>query len=119
MLGNSHAKQLIILIFITAAAPAAVIKVRGQLRFDPRQMQRIFLLASVSRPALTPAQPPIQLVSVTLPGVKRDRGVTLTTHPHQMPRSRMSRMHTSSLPLRLSGVYGTTLFFVPFYNVHF
>jgi hypothetical protein len=108
MPGHSRAKQLIILIFITAAAPAAVIKVRGQLRFDPQ-----------TRPALTPTQPPIQLLLVTLPGVKRDRGVTLTTHPHQMPRSRMIRTHTSSLPLRLSGVYGTALFFVPFYNVHF
>jgi hypothetical protein len=30
------------------------------------------------------------------PGVKRGRGVTLTTHPHLVPRSRMSRSYTSS-----------------------
>jgi hypothetical protein len=31
-------------------------------------------------------------------GVKRGRGVTLTTHPHLVPRSRMSRSYTSSPP---------------------
>jgi hypothetical protein len=34
-------------------------------------------------------------------GKKRGRGVTLTTHPHLVPRSRMSRSYTSS-PLRAS-----------------
>jgi hypothetical protein len=61
---------------------------------DPRQRQRIFLLASASRPALRPTQPPIQWVpGVLSPGVKR---VTLTTHPHLVPRIRMSRSYTSS-----------------------
>jgi hypothetical protein len=32
------------------------------------------------------------------PGAKRGRGVTLTTHPHLVPRSRMSRSYTSSPP---------------------
>jgi hypothetical protein len=32
------------------------------------------------------------------PGVKRGRGVMLTTHPHLMLRSRMSRSYTSSPP---------------------
>jgi hypothetical protein len=32
------------------------------------------------------------------PGTKRGRGVTLTTHPHIVPRSRMSRSYTSSPP---------------------
>jgi hypothetical protein len=32
----------------------------------------------------------------TSPGVKRGRDVTLTTHPHLVPRSRMSRSYTSS-----------------------
>jgi hypothetical protein len=32
------------------------------------------------------------------------RGVTLTTHPHLVPRSWMSRSYTSSLPKRLHGV---------------
>jgi hypothetical protein len=60
--------------------------------FDPRQRQRIFPLASVSRPALGPTQTPVQWVTGVLsPGVKRGRGVTLTTHPHLVPRSGMSR----------------------------
>jgi hypothetical protein len=38
------------------------------------------------------------------PGVKRGRGVTLTTHPYLVPRSLMSRSYTSSPPKRLHGV---------------
>jgi hypothetical protein len=34
------------------------------------------------------------------PGAKRGRGMTLTTHPHLVPRSRMSRSYTSSPPKR-------------------
>jgi hypothetical protein len=46
------------------------------------QGQRIFILASASRPALGPTQPPVQWVpGVLSPGVKRGRGVTLNTHP--------------------------------------
>jgi hypothetical protein len=67
-------------------------------RFDPRQRQRIFLLASASKPALGPTQPPVQWVpGVLSPGVKRGRGVTLTTRPHLVPTLRMSRS-TSSPP---------------------
>jgi hypothetical protein len=37
--------------------------------------------------ALGPTQPPIEWVSgVVPPGVKRGRGVMLTTHPHLVPR---------------------------------
>jgi hypothetical protein len=64
-----------------------------------------FPVASVSRPSLGPTQPPVQGVSEVLsPGLKRGRGVTLTTHPHLVPRSRMSRSYTSSPPKRLHGV---------------
>jgi hypothetical protein len=49
--------------------------------------QRIFHVASVSRPAVGPTQAPIKWVL----GVKRCRDVKLTTHPDLMPRSRMSR----------------------------
>jgi len=73
----------------------------GRPGFDPRRGQRIFPLASVSRPALGPIQPPVQWVpGVLSPGVKRGRGVTLTTHPHLVPRSWMSRSYTSSPPKR-------------------
>jgi len=49
----------------------------------------------MSRPALGPTQPPVQWVPRVLsPGLKRGRGVTLITHPHQMPRSIMSRSYT-------------------------
>jgi hypothetical protein len=59
--------------------------------------QRIFPLTSVSRPALEPTQPLIQWVpGVLSSGVKRGRGVMLTTHSHLVPRSWMSRIYTSS-----------------------
>jgi hypothetical protein len=77
----------------------------GRSGFDPRQGQRSFPLASMSRPALGPTQPPVQWVlEVLSPGVKGGRGVMLTTHPHLVPRSRMSRSYTSSPPKRLHGV---------------
>jgi hypothetical protein len=38
------------------------------------------------------------------PGVKRGRGVMLTTHPHLVPRLSMSRSYTSFPPRRLHGV---------------
>jgi hypothetical protein len=40
----------------------------------------------------------------TFPGLKRDRGVTLTTHPNLVPRSRMSRSYTSTPLKSLRGV---------------
>jgi hypothetical protein len=51
----------------------------GRSRFDPWQRQDIFPVASVSRPALGPTQPPVQWVPAVLsPGVKHGRGVRLS-----------------------------------------
>jgi hypothetical protein len=62
-------------------------------------------LASESRPALRPTQPPVQWVPGNpFNGAKRGRGVTLTTHPHLVPRSRLSRSNISSPPKRHHGV---------------
>jgi hypothetical protein len=67
--------------------------------------QRIFPLTSVSRSALRPTQPRVQLGTGGLfPRKKRGRGVTLTTHPHLVPRSRMSCSYASSPPKRHYGV---------------
>jgi hypothetical protein len=38
------------------------------------------------------------------PGAKRSWGMTLTTHPHLVPRSRMSRSYTSSPPMCHHGI---------------
>jgi hypothetical protein len=63
----------------------------------PDRGERIFPVTSVSRPALRPTQPPVQWVpGVLSPGVKRCRGVTLTTHPHLVPGSRVSRSYILS-----------------------
>jgi hypothetical protein len=43
-----------------------------------------------------------------IPGAKRGRGVTLTTHPHLVPRSSMSRSYTSSPPSASVTCRGTT-----------
>jgi hypothetical protein len=43
------------------------------------------------------------------PEAKSGRGVTLTTHPHLVPRSRMSRRYTSSPPKRHVACSGTAL----------
>jgi hypothetical protein len=46
---------------------------------------------------------------VLFPGLKRGRGVTLTTHPHLAPRLRMSRSYTSSPPKSFVEYSGTAL----------
>jgi hypothetical protein len=60
-------------------------------------LSKLQINTSVSRPALRLTQPPAQCVpGVLYPGVKRGRSLRLTTHPHLVPRSRMSRSYTSS-----------------------
>jgi hypothetical protein len=58
--------------------------------------------------ALRPTQPPVQWVpGGPFPGAKRGRGVTLTTHPHLVPKSRMSRSYTPlppTLPWHVMGL---------------
>jgi hypothetical protein len=66
---------------------------------SPAEAKDFFSQASVFRPALRPTQPPIP----SMPEVKRGRGVMLTTYPHLVPRSRMSRGYSSSPPSRLHG----------------
>jgi hypothetical protein len=74
-----------------------------RLRFNPRQ--RVFPLTSVSRLAVVPTQPPVQWIpGVLSPGVKCGQGMTLTTHPHLVSRSWMSRRYTSSPPCASVGV---------------
>jgi hypothetical protein len=66
----------------------------------------------VSRLALGPTQPPIQLVPGVLSfGVKCGRGVTVTTHTHLMTRSRLSRSYMSSRPSASVVCSGTTLLY--------
>jgi hypothetical protein len=79
----------------------------GRSGFHSRQRQRIFPLVSVFRPALGPTHHTIQWVpGVLSPGLKRGRGVTLTTQPHLVQRSRMSRSYIFSPPWHLHCVAG-------------
>jgi hypothetical protein len=72
---------------------------------SPAEAKGFFPVASVSRPCLRPTQPPVQWVpGVLCLGIKRGRGVTLTTHPHPVPRSRMCRSYISSPHKCLRGV---------------
>jgi hypothetical protein len=87
-----------------------VIEVRS-----PTEAKGSFPLASVSRPALRPTQPPVQWV----PDVKCGRGVTLTTHPHLAPRSIMSRSYIPSPPSASMACSGTALLYFYFtFNSH-
>jgi hypothetical protein len=91
---------------VSAAITIAIFRINMSLCFFGipiyiygRQRQRIFPLTSASRLALGPSQPPVHWVPGALcPGVKRGRGVMLTTHPLLVPRLRKSRSYTSSHP---------------------
>jgi hypothetical protein len=84
---------------------STIFTVEAEGRPIPGRGKRIFPLTFVSRPALRHTQNPEQWVpGVLSSAVKRGRGVTLTTHHHLVPRSRMSRSYNSSPPKRLRGV---------------
>jgi hypothetical protein len=69
-------------------SPVSTIGRPGDRGSIPGRGERIFPLTSVSRPSPWLIQPPVQWVpGVLSPVVKRDWGVTLTTHPHLVSRS--------------------------------
>jgi len=71
----------------------------GRPGFDPRQRQRIFPVASVSRPALGPTQPPIQWVSAVLSRGKARPERDGDHFPYLVPKSKMNSSYTPP-PLR-------------------
>jgi hypothetical protein len=83
----------------------------------PGRGKGFLLSAFVSRPTLGLTQPPVKWVpGVLSAGLKRSRGVTLTTHPHLVARSRMCRSYVSSPPWRLHG--GRWIFLYYHHVVH-
>jgi hypothetical protein len=56
---------------------------------------------------------------VLSPGLKRGQGVTLTTHPHMLPRSIMSINYTSSPPNAFVACNGTALSLVYYYYYYY
>jgi hypothetical protein len=92
----------------------------GRLKFDPRQ-RRKDLSCRLSVQTSSGAHPTSCTMGtgVLSSGVKHSRGVTLTTHPHLVLRSRMSRSYTSSAPLRLHRcVVGLLYLYHPLSEVH-
>jgi hypothetical protein len=72
----------------------------GRSGFDPRRGQRIFPLASVSRPALEPTQPPVQWVPGVLSQLAWDtpRGVWKRWCQNVTERYRTQRMQSGWTP---------------------
>jgi hypothetical protein len=72
----------------------------GRSRFDPRQRREDLFSGRCVRTGCG-AHPASCTVGTggPSPGLKRGRGMTLTTHPHLVPRSRMSRSYIPLHPI--------------------
>jgi hypothetical protein len=77
----------------------------GDRDLDSRQRRKDFSSSLCVQTGSGATKPPVQWVpGVLSPGLKRGRGMTLTTHPHLVPRSWMSRSYTSSSPCASIGM---------------
>jgi hypothetical protein len=95
--------------FLGAGVAVSIVTDYG---LDDRGLRQRIVLVSASRPALGPTQPPVQWVpGVLSPGVKRGRGVMLTTHPHLVRRLSMSRSFSPLPPCTSMECCGTALLF--------
>jgi hypothetical protein len=108
---------IIIIKFTTGSSVSTVSGYRPDIRVIRGSIsgrgKRVFPLASVSRLALGPTHTSVQWVpGVLYPGLKRCRGVTLTIHPHLVPRSRMSRSYIFSSLKHLHGLQWDSFFFM-------
>jgi hypothetical protein len=86
---------------------------KGRSGFDPWQRRKDFLSILCVQTALGPIQPPVQWVpGVPSSGLNRGRGVTLTTHPHLVQRTSMSKSYITSSDLSVfMACSGTALVF--------
>jgi hypothetical protein len=94
---------IIIIIICKDREPGSSVSIVSGYGLDDRAIE-------VRSPAETkgPTQPSVQWVpGVLSPGLKRGRGVTLTIHPHLVPKSRMSRSYTCSSPIAFVTCCGT------------
>jgi hypothetical protein len=85
----------------------ATVWTTGQSRFDPLQRRKDFSSSLCVQTGFAAhlASCPVGTGGILSPGLKCGRGVTLNTHLQLVPRSRMSRSHTSSSHMRLRGVW--------------
>jgi hypothetical protein len=69
----------------------------------PGRGERIFPASFVTRPALLPSSLLYNGYRGSFPGLKRGQCVTLTTHRHLVPTSKMSMSYISSPPKTCCG----------------
>jgi hypothetical protein len=93
----------------------------GRTRFDPRQRRRDFSFSLYVENAsgASPASCTIGIVA-PFPGAKERPGMTLTTHPHLVPRSRMSTSYTPLPPSTFMTCNRAVFYAIKFYseNIH-